>query len=51
MKEIVKSNGLKFFVDLASLAHLHTNRAYIPTQVKNFDAFLKKTIVTFFVSD
>ena len=34
VKEFIDANGLKFLVDLMTLAHLHTSRAYVPTQVR-----------------
>ena len=32
VKEIIDSNGVRILVDLLTLAHLHTSRAYVPTQ-------------------
>jgi len=32
VKEIVDANGVRTLVDLLTLAHLHTSRAYVPTQ-------------------
>lgn len=32
VKEIVDANGVRVLVDLLTLAHLHTSRAYVPTQ-------------------
>jgi DnaJ family protein C protein 13 len=32
VKEIIDGNGIKTLVDLLTLAHLHTSRAYVPTQ-------------------
>nr|CAB3238835.1 dnaJ homolog subfamily C member 13 [Phallusia mammillata] len=32
MKDIIDANGIKAFVELLSLAHLHTTRAHVPTQ-------------------
>lgn len=34
MKEFIDANGLKFLVDMMTLSHLHTSRAYVPTQVR-----------------
>ena len=36
MKEIMDANGVKILVDLLTLAHLHTTRATVPTQVTSF---------------
>lgn len=34
----MKAHGLRHLVDLASLAHLHTSRAYVPTQTNVIEA-------------
>ena len=38
VKEFLDVNGLKFLVDLMTLAHLHTSRAYVPTQTLCIEA-------------
>lgn len=38
VKEIIDANGIKVLVDLLTLAHLHTNRAYVPTQTNVIEA-------------
>jgi DnaJ homolog subfamily C member 13 len=38
VKEILDGNGIKTLVDLLTLAHLHTNRAYVPTQTNVIEA-------------
>ena len=38
VKEILDGNGVKTLVDLLTLAHLHTNRAYVPTQTNVIEA-------------
>lgn len=38
VKEIVDQNGIRVLVDLLTLAHLHTNRAYVPTQTNVIEA-------------
>jgi DnaJ family protein C protein 13 len=38
VKEILDANGIRVFVDLLTLAHLHTNRAYVPTQTNVIEA-------------
>ena len=38
VKEILDSNGVRIFVDLLTLAHLHTSRAYVPTQSNVIEA-------------
>jgi DnaJ family protein C protein 13 len=38
VKEIIDANGIKVLVDLLTLAHLHTNRAYVPNQTNVIEA-------------
>jgi DnaJ homolog subfamily C member 13 len=38
VKEILDANGIRILVDLLTLAHLHTTRAYIPTQTNVIEA-------------
>ena len=33
-KLFLENNGIKLMVDMLTLAHLHTTRAYVPTQVR-----------------
>ena len=33
IKLFLDANGMKILIDLLTLAHLHTTRAYVPTQV------------------
>ena len=33
IKLFLDAHGMKILVDLLALAHLHTTRAYVPTQV------------------
>lgn len=33
-KLFLENNGMKLMVDMLTLAHLHTTRAYVPTQVR-----------------
>ncbi len=35
VKEIMDANGVRILVDLLTLAHLHTSRAVVPTQVSD----------------
>lgn len=46
IKLLLDANGMKILVDLLSLAHLHTSRAYVPTQV----CFSKYKYVLFFIT-
>ena len=34
IKLFLENNGIKLMVDMLTLAHLHTTRAYVPTQVR-----------------
>ena len=34
IKLFLENNGTKLMVDMLTLAHLHTTRAYVPTQVR-----------------
>ena len=36
------ANGIRCLVDLLTLAHLHTSRATVPTQVRKFHCLTKK---------
>ncbi|CAF0754857.1 unnamed protein product [Brachionus calyciflorus] len=38
VKEIIDGNGIRTLVDLVVLAHLHTSRAYVPTQTNVIEA-------------
>lgn len=38
VKLFLDANGIKFLVDLVSLAHLHTSRAYVPLQTSAIEA-------------
>lgn len=38
VKEIIDGNGVKTLIDLLTLAHLHINRAYVPTQKNVIEA-------------
>ncbi|RWS30301.1 dnaJ subfamily C member 13-like isoform X2 [Leptotrombidium deliense] len=38
VKELIDTNGLKILVDLLTLAHLHVNRAIVPTQTNVIEA-------------
>ena len=38
VKDILDANGIKVLIDLLTLAHLHTNRAYVPTQTNVIEA-------------
>ncbi|RNA25242.1 dnaJ -like protein, partial [Brachionus plicatilis] len=38
VKEIIDCNGIRTLVDLVVLAHLHTSRAYVPTQTNVIEA-------------
>lgn len=38
VKDIIDGNGIKTLVDLVVLAHLHTSRAYVPTQTNVIEA-------------
>lgn len=38
VKDILDSNGVRTLVDLVTLAHLHTQRAYVPTQTNVLEA-------------
>ena len=33
VKDVMDANGIRILVDLLTLAHLHTSRATVPTQV------------------
>ena len=35
IKLFLENNGIKMMVDMLTLAHLHTSRAYVPTQVRS----------------
>jgi DnaJ family protein C protein 13 len=38
VKDILDANGIRILVDLITLAHLHTQRAYVPTQTNVIEA-------------
>ena len=38
VKIFLDANGMKVLVDLVTLAHLHTSRAYVPTQTTAIEA-------------
>ena len=38
VKIFLDANGMKMLVDLVTLAHLHTSRAYVPTQTTAIEA-------------
>ena len=38
VKEIIDGNGCRTLLDMLTLAHLHTNRAYVPTQTNVIEA-------------
>ena len=38
MKEVIDAGGVKFLVNLVSLAHLHVSRAHVPTQTNVIEA-------------
>ncbi len=38
IKDILDSNGVRILVDMVTLAHLHKNRAYVPTQTNVIEA-------------
>lgn len=39
------SNGVRILVDLLTLAHLHTNRATVPLQVKTRPQLSKDVVI------
>ncbi len=38
VKEIIDGNGVRILVDMLTLAHLHSSRAYVPTQTNVIEA-------------
>jgi DnaJ family protein C protein 13 len=38
IKDVLDANGVRILVDLVTLAHLHKNRAYVPTQTNVIEA-------------
>ena len=44
IKLFLDAHGMKILVDLLALAHLHTTRAYVPTQVS-----FKNNIICVFI--
>ncbi len=38
IKDVLDANGVRVLVDLVTLAHLHKNRAYVPTQTNVIEA-------------
>lgn len=45
VKEVMDSNGVRILVDLLTLAHLHTNRATVPLQVKTRPQLSKDVVI------